>query len=291
MNKETIDKIVWWVPIRKIRDNIRNKLIDLFYVDLNSELYKKRLIEQENNINNTNKISMNKDYISIGDCKFDVNTKLYNLWEVFFRRDYEFGGLKNVIFIDVGAYIGDSAIYSSYNDNVSMVYAYEPFSDNFNMLVNNVNLNPKKNIKVFKYGWGNENITIEVPLYYHKISMTHSNNKLFWDSKSFCTDENIIGHEDIEIKEAASILNDIISNNKNNPIVLKLDIEGSELDVITNLDKNNLISKIDIILMEWHYHDYHIITNILEKYGFIWFNEYLQENAGIIKAYRKSNVH
>ena len=28
MNKKTIDKIAWWIPIKKWRDNFRNKILN-----------------------------------------------------------------------------------------------------------------------------------------------------------------------------------------------------------------------------------------------------------------------
>ena len=290
MDRKMIDKIVWWIPFRKVRDNVRVILLKFFFADFDKEYWNRILMEHEHNMKSINEISVNNKCISVNNCKFNLKTELYSLWEVFFRRDYEFGGLKDVVFIDVGAYVGDSTIYAAYNENVCMVYAYEPFIDNFNMLTNNTKLNSDRKIKIFQYGWGEKDEKLKIPLYHRNISMTHSNNKLFCDSQVSFVEDNIIGYENIEIKEASSIFKYILSENTNNPIVLKLDIEGSELEVIKNLDKNNLIERIDIILMEWHCYDYHIVTDILEKYGFIWFNEYLTENAGLIRGYNKDQI-
>ena len=63
-----------------------------------------------------------------------------------------------------------------------------------------------------------------------------------------------------------------------------MDIEGSEFDCFDDIEKNNLFEKIDMIIVEWHYKDYKILTNLFEKFGFVWFNEYFFDVYGLIRA-------
>ncbi|BCZ48620.1 hypothetical protein psyc5s11_46870 [Clostridium gelidum] len=127
----------------------------------------------------------------------------------------------NEIFIDCGAYDGDSTVeffltMHQLNLKNSKVYAFEPDRenyDNFLKTIENYNLN---NVKIFNYGVGNDN---------YNISMEQIQN---------CRNNN----EEYEIKICK--IDDIV---KNEPITfIKMDIEGFELDALKgaeNTIKNN----------------------------------------------------
>jgi FkbM family methyltransferase len=65
---------------------------------------------------------------------------LYPLIDIFHLRSYDFYDVRNGTVIDVGAYIGDTAVYFARN-GASMVVAYEPNPLNYRYLLDNIRRN------------------------------------------------------------------------------------------------------------------------------------------------------
>lgn len=228
-----------------------------------------------------------EDYLEFEGIKFLKMVNLIGFFEVFSRSDYEFGGLKDCIFIDVGANTADSTLYAASKEHISSVYAYEPFPEVYKVAKVNLELNPRlaEKVKLYNYGWFDKN---------KRITTTEVNNINASAVNTIIPElAEIIKHEqchevELEIHRSSDVLKEIIKQHSNNPIVLKMDIEGAEYECVKDIDKAGLLKKIDIVFMEWHIKGYKQITDILEKNGFIWFNEKLSGNSGFIRAYRKS---
>lgn len=133
------------------------------------------------------------------------------------------------IVLDFGAYEGNwaGAIYNKYKPNI---YLYEPVNHLYNSLIDRFKNNNK--IKIFNYAVGAINESKEITI--HK------------DASSFY--EPINGNK--TIVKVASII-DIIE-----PIeqidLIKLNIEGSEYEVLESIIKYNLLSKIKNLQIQFH---------------------------------------
>lgn len=69
--------------------------------------------------------------------------------------------VKNKNIIDAGGYIGDSAIvFSDYTDK--NIYSFEPFLQNYNLMLKTIELNKKNNIIPVNMALGNENKEISI---------------------------------------------------------------------------------------------------------------------------------
>jgi len=129
--------------------------------------------------------------------------------------------------IDGGAFTGDSAIdFIKYNPN--KIYSFEPTSESFNIL----NQIKNKNIIPIKKGLGEKNKTI-------KICYCGSGSTLLTSDA---------GSESIEIVT----IDDFVEQNKLNPGLIKLDIEGYELEAIEGALKT--IEKFKPLLIISIYH-------------------------------------
>ncbi|MCM1264589.1 MAG: FkbM family methyltransferase [Candidatus Gastranaerophilales bacterium] len=226
------------------------------------------------------------DHIEFNGIKFSKMVNLIGFFEIFSRMDYEFGGLNNCIFIDVGANIGDSALYAASKQNIQKVYAYEPFSRPYNMAETNISMNPElsEKIELYNYGWFSRNIKDNLPEI-DDINASAVNTVVpdFAQAiKRECSEES-----KIELKKSSDILKEVLAKHTDNPIILKMDIEGAEYECIKDIDISGLFNKIDIVFLEWHLKGHQQITDILEKNNFIWFNERLSAESGFIRAYRK----
>ena len=220
-------------------------------------------------------------FTGINNVKFSKDIPNGLISETFVRRDYENGGLKDAVFVDVGSCIGDSALFSAQNNNIKAVYSFEPFEETFEKAVKNINLNPelKEKIKIYNYGLGNESKELEVTIY-KDDPIANSTNEFFKEKINKVSNDIV----KVKIRKSSDVLKEIIKENPNSPIILKMDIEGSEFDCFDDIEKNNLFEKIDMIIVEWHYKDYKILTNLFETFGFVWFNEYFSDVYGLIRA-------
>lgn len=277
MKRILIKGFAAFVPNKKLRHKLRQNL-----KSQNNQAVTKgeiKLIDTKEN-----DFSHDKEFVRIAGLKFrNEGGILHGLAEMFGRMDYEFGGLgKKSVFIDVGANIGDSALYAAQRKDVEKVYAFEPFPGALDLARENIKLNQAqaKKINLFDYGWSDKDETVEIAETSNIGDSAINTTETFFSEKAEIRREKMIS---IKLRRSSAVLKDILKNTKQ-PIVLKIDIEGSEYKCLEELDKANLIGKIDVFFIEWHYRGYKRLTDILEKNGFVWFNEKFRPEIGFIRA-------
>jgi FkbM family methyltransferase len=158
------------------------------------------------------------------------------------------------IFIDIGAYIGDT-LAKALNKfkNIDYFYAFEPYPDSFNLLKKQYE---SSNIICINKAVGTKNEIIK--LYLHKdIDII----------PKYCVGNSTI-KEKINvsnkfIKVECVDFNEFLNNfNIDDEIILKIDIEGGEYKLLNHLLKSNKLNLIKKIYCEWHYAK----IGITEKY-------------------------
>lgn len=146
-------------------------------------------------------------------------------------------------FIDAGAYIGDSAIVLNHF-NPLRIYAFEPIHENFSKLLKTIKMNNLKNIMAVKKGLGKNS----------------GRAKLIGKDIISFIDES--GTEETEIIK----LDDFARENKLNIGLIKLDIEGFELELLNGAKET--IKKFKPVLLISVYHtgkDFFEIPLFLKK--------------------------
>lgn len=226
------------------------------------------------------------EYITVGGIKFHQFENLSGHMEIFSRKDYEFGGISNGVFIDVGMNIGDSTLYAAAQENIDKVYAYEPFALTYKIAAKNVSLNPElaSKIELNNYGWSNINESMSVPVC-DDINCSAVNT--IKDTFAMQIQRERTQSEQIEVRKSSEVLREIINKHPDQPIILKMDIEGAEYDCFDDIVGADLLKNVSIIFMEWHLDGYKQITDVLEANNFIWFNENFSSFTGFIRAFRK----
>lgn len=151
---------------------------------------------------------------------------------VFLREDYKFLNVKNKVVIDIGASIGDSAVYFSLN-GATKVIGLEPYPNSFNFAVRNVkdnNLDEKIELLNASYGKDGEALV----------------------------DENLKNNTGMDLKlseEGKKIrvysLKSLIDKFKINMAVLKMDCEGCEFNLLH--EENSTLAKFSQMQIECHY--------------------------------------
>jgi FkbM family methyltransferase len=189
-----------------------------------------------------NSVKKENGYYSLMDYKFiNNNMTIHNFIDDLGLKTLEEGQCpRTKDIIDVGAYIGDSAlILSKYT--TKKVYAFEPFLDGFKELNNNIELNKNNNIVPVNLGISNRTGTEK--LYFGdglSISTNDSDTSL---SKGACT--NIV---EINITTI-----DSYSEEHNLDIgIIKIDAEGAEPKVLQGAINTIKRQKPIILLSIYH---------------------------------------
>lgn len=161
-----------------------------------------------------------------------------NIWlaEEYKQKGFEIK--KDDIIIDIGAHIGLFALYVSQFCSKGKIFCFEPVSENFQLLLENIQINGLRNVNAFNLAvLENER---DVKIYLNEDKSAHN----FYE-----TNLNFEDVKSISLKKIMD-LNDISICN-----LLKLDCEGSEYAILEALPDQyfNNIKKICL--------EYHIIDN------------------------------
>jgi len=167
--------------------------------------------------------------------------------EIFDKEDYKFFNVKDKIILDIGAFVGDSAIYFILK-GAKKVYAIEPHPDAYNEMLENIKLNNMED-KI---------IPINMGINYEKDYVVINTKDTTHTAFSFFNSNNN------GIKVPAGKLRDIIEKYNIDAQVLKMDCEGCEYDII--LKDYDTIKEFDEIGFEYHAYNTKIpVSKLLEK--------------------------
>ena len=251
MMKILVNLLCCFVPSKKKRREIRNKLAK-------SKERCKKLLDYGCIIEGN--IAYTKEHI-----RFDISDYAKvcaHIGEILVNETYNLSCKDDSVVIDIGMNRAIASLFFAAKETVKKIYAFEPFEPTLALAKKNLDLNPElnKKIRTFAYGLGKEDMTLEIP-YSVNLSDCMSTTHTISVKQNTRT-------ETVTIKDAAQILAPIFEENKNNRIIIKCDCEGAEFEILERLNDENLIGKIDVVLMEYHFDKPDRLVKILTESGF-----------------------
>ena len=252
MIKLLVNLLCCFVPLKKWRKKIRYGLAD-------RKRRRKELLDLGFKIDGEIVTTPQGVRIDISDKD---DHPLYLIKEVFVKSEYKLNIAKESVLIDIGMNRAAASLLFATNENIKKIYAYEPFKPTFELAKRNLELNPQLSEKIiaFNIGLGKAEVTLKLPYVADAsgaMSTTHN----------ICKDKNT-RKETVVIKDAAKELLLILEENKDKHIIVKCDCEGAEFEIFKRLNEEDVVSKIDVVMMEYHFEKPDGLVNILADNGF-----------------------
>ncbi len=166
--------------------------------------------------------------------------EVFRIEEIFGENEYYVPGMENLkapIIVDVGANVGVFSLYMKLMIPSSLLYCYEPAPNALSLFHQNVI--PFDNVVLHECGLSNIGGKAQIQL---NASNTGQSSLIKGSHK-------LLGEVEIELRESVSIFSD---NQLEEIDILKIDTEGSEVDILQNLSDGGKLNKIKFILLEYH---------------------------------------
>lgn len=238
-------------------------------------------------------------YIDYRTKQYNIEVKsvdeLNNIAEIYEKGTYTYclNNDKKDIVIDVGMNIAGATLFFLQNTKTEEVYGYEPFFDTFQEAENNLRNNGYANnprIHIYNFGLSNVNekrtISFNPDMTCGHSTVDKANEKAF----AFYQHANLIYPEEtrgveVEVRDAAEVIKEIVQKHPDCNIVLKMDCEGEEYNIVDRLAKQGILNKINFLMLEWHYKGKDAIVRYLDEAGFSYFCMDKNDNMGLIYAF------
>ena len=156
---------------------------------------------------------------------------------------------RETTFVDAGANVGYFTLLAS--GLAKEVYAFEPVPDVFERLSRNISLNDLRNVHALQLALSRERGRLR--LYESKISPGHDSTV-----RRFEHDRSIMVN-------AASL--DEVVDPSVREVVMKVDVEGSEMDVLLGASGLMRSGKVSAIVLEWARGLYPDVANLRERFA------------------------
>jgi len=162
--------------------------------------------------------------------------------EIFYRNEYYFKTKnKNPVIIDCGANIGVSIIYFKWLYPNSTIYGFEPDKRTFELLERNIVKNELKDVHLINAAVSDKAGKIDFFIDSEHPGALAMSTRYGRMPKDRTTVQSI------------SLSSFIKENHIQDIDFIKMDIEGSEKEVLKDLDKNKMFNKIKKLLVEYHH--------------------------------------
>lgn len=210
--------------------------------------------------------------ISLANVFGEDKTSLSVLRDAFRKGCYNFSIRGESVVIDIGMNTGIVALSFAMRDDIVAIYGFEPVPATYQKALVNFGLNPFSD-KIVHRQCGLGDSEKEVSIWFDSA---HSGGA------SMISDH---GENQVTVKilDAEAEIGGIIRRHEKQNIVIKCDAEGAEKEIIGRLDETGCLTKIDMLIMEYHFGYDRFIEPILLRNGFALFG-HVETKTGLIHA-------
>lgn len=167
---------------------------------------------------------------------------LSEIWnEGYYSKHFPFG--KKAVVVDIGAHNGYFSVFASMNTaKGSVIYAYEPVRENYDIMLQNLALNNIKNVKAINMGISREGQPLDI-----YINSAHTGGHSIFRERVEKYD--IANIEKIQVQ--CIPFDRVVPEEVDTVDYCKIDIEGAEFEVLLGASEASL-KKINNYAVEFH---------------------------------------
>ncbi|WP_294159793.1 FkbM family methyltransferase [uncultured Selenomonas sp.] len=215
-----------------------------------------------------------------GDVVFDAlhTSDAIILEDIFVSLEYALATpARSMMVVDIGMNVGLASLFFAAQANVSAVYGFEPFAPTYEAALHNFRQNPawiQSKLHPQCLGLSNREATMRLP---YSVD--------FPGGMSVYAPQREDGVE-IHLADAAEVLAPLLAQEDHDKVLLKIDVEGSEYDILDSLSGAGLLEQVDYIVMETHCGKEALAKDVLAAHGFAFFSHQGASGLGMIKAVR-----
>ncbi|MEM7313158.1 MAG: FkbM family methyltransferase [Planctomycetota bacterium] len=208
--------------------------------------------------------------------------------EIYAEGSYDINTDAPLFIVDAGANAGFASLYFANKLNDVRVHAFEPVRHTFQKAKRNLALNPELSdrINLNNYGLGKDDG--KQMIYFDQ---DRPGNATLVRDNPFTV--GVREEIPIEIKRVSPLIDELHESDPSRRILLKLDCEGSEYDILSDLEDSGSLQWISGMMGEWHQVDDQLsrgwIEDLLLRNGFLVNIEkrYLPDAlTGVFRAFR-----
>jgi len=180
---------------------------------------------------------------------------------VFVHRTYNFILSQPVNVMDLGMNIGDTCLFFASNPMVKKVYGYELCEPIYRIALENFSLNPQlsRKIEPYCYGIGDKKESIQISFHSDYLGANG-----IYESAGMHLFKNKGQLLNCQVE---SISQELSKMESEIPLLLKIDVEGSEYKILRELDRTKFFKPIKYLIMEYHF-SHQDLLDILIRNGF-----------------------
>lgn len=227
------------------------------------------------------------------DCLIGSVDEFNNVREVLEEEIYHYyinNGKRDVV-LDIGMNVGSASLFFLKNEKILKIYSFEPFLDTFKSARRNLEHTNQIGKKIELYNYGISNVDEYRTIQFNSdmtcgqssIQEITSVANLKYEKEGYINANNNIMVE-IEVKKASGVLQEIMNKWPEENIIIKMDCEGEEYVIMDDLYEADLLDRINMIMMEWHYKGRDTLLAVLKKAGFSYWCMDKSEEMGLIYA-------
>jgi FkbM family methyltransferase len=188
---------------------------------------------------------------------FSLGTLLFLMNEIFLRRDYAFEpAVDSPAILDCGSNIGISILFFKKLRPRARIIGFEPDKPTFELLSRNVTENGLTGVSL------------------HNAALSSRTGEVTFFSNGQGPGSLVMGLIEERAGEARQVPSVVLSKFLQDPIdLLKMDIEGAEMDVMQELAASGTLKNVNAMVLEYHHHirpEDHLsqMLRLLEEHSF-----------------------
>ena len=222
--------------------------------------------------------------VQVGDLQFELASanEISILHEVFGQEIYRFNLAGPAVMVDIGMNSGMASLDFLAGGSDRWAYGYELVPATAQLAERNRNMNPVQadRLQIHDFGLFDSDGTMSI-----QTSKSHPSINGLFEGFNELRDMKT----DVRVVDVAVAVREIFDRHQDCAMVLKLDAEGAEYEIFERLEKEQLLTAFDVVMIEWHEREGRSVEEIrarLVRNGFRFFEEsHPAMRVGLIRGF------